>query len=67
MDACKVEHLLSEETGAALVHLIRFLKSDHPAVKAFLRSFRRTIHECPPDQRCEFCPGSCLLRALGRD
>jgi Mn-dependent DtxR family transcriptional regulator len=66
-DACKVEHLLSEETGAALVHLIRFLKSDHPAVKAFLRAYRRTTHACPPDERCEFCPGTCLLRAMGRE
>jgi len=67
MDACKVEHLLSEETGAALVHLIRFLKSDHAVVKSFLRTYRRTTHVCPEDERCEFCPGSCLLRALGRE
>jgi Mn-dependent DtxR family transcriptional regulator len=27
LDACKVEHLLSEESGAALVRLLRFLRS----------------------------------------
>jgi DtxR family Mn-dependent transcriptional regulator len=67
-DACKIEHLLSEETGAATVRLLRFLHSDHPAARACLDAFRATIAECPPDSRCDLCVASCMLsdRASGR-
>jgi DtxR family transcriptional regulator, Mn-dependent transcriptional regulator len=64
IDACKVEHLLSEETGAALVRWTRFLGSGHPAVAAFLEAFHETTANCPPGSRCELCTDACLL-ALG--
>ena len=63
MDACKVEHLLSEETGAALVHLLRFLRSDHPAARTFLKAYREAIGDCDEEETCEFCTTRCLLRA----
>jgi DtxR family Mn-dependent transcriptional regulator len=61
LDACKVEHLLSEETGAALVRLIRFLRSGHPAAEACVAAFRDTTAECPQDGNCELCERVCLL------
>jgi len=63
LDACKVEHLFSEETGAALVRLIRFARSDQPEAQAFLAEFRRTTAHCPPGARCELCTEACLLAA----
>ena len=63
VDACKVEHLLSEESGAALVRLIRFLRSGVPEAQACLESFRHTTAACPPGERCELCTQSCLLAA----
>ena len=63
VDACKVEHLLSEEAGAALVRLIRFLRSDHPDACACLETFRDTVASCPPGARCEICAEVCLLAA----
>lgn len=42
-DACKVEHLLSEETGMALAKLVNFLKSDKKAVRDFLQEFQKTF------------------------
>ena len=63
LDACKVEHLLSEETGGALVHLVRFLGSGNLAAKRFLEAYRTTVLECAPDERCEFCERDCLLRS----
>jgi len=63
LDACKVEHLLSEETGAALVRLIRFLRSTHPAAQACLSAFRETVQHCPSEHRCELCDAVCLLAA----
>jgi DtxR family Mn-dependent transcriptional regulator len=65
LDACKVEHLLSEETGAALVRLIRFTRSEQPEAKAFLSEFRRTTAHCPPGALCELCTEACLLAAGG--
>jgi DtxR family transcriptional regulator, Mn-dependent transcriptional regulator len=65
LDACKVEHLLSEETGAALVRLIRFTRSGRPEAKAFLSEFKRTIAHCPPGELCELCTEACLLAAGG--
>jgi DtxR family Mn-dependent transcriptional regulator len=65
LDACKVEHLLSEETGAALVRLIRFTRSGQPEAKAFVSEFRRTTAHCPPGALCELCTETCLLAAGG--
>jgi DtxR family Mn-dependent transcriptional regulator len=65
LDACKVEHLLSEETGAALVRLIRFARSEQPEAQLFLAGFRRATAHCPPGARCELCTEACLLAAGG--
>lgn len=65
VDACKVEHLLSEESGAALVRLVRFLRSGHPAAAACLAVFRDTLATCPHDRRCELCVDTCLLATVG--
>lgn len=66
VDACKVEHLLSEETSAALVRLIRFLRSSHPAARAALSAFHETVAACPNDRRCDFCENTCLLAMGGQ-
>jgi Mn-dependent DtxR family transcriptional regulator len=63
LDACKVEHLLSEESGAALVRLIRFARSEEPEAQAFLTAFRRRTAHCPPGARCDLCTEACLLAA----
>jgi len=65
LDACKVEHLLSEESGAALVRLLRFARSEEPEAQAFLSAFRRTTAHCRPGARCELCTEACLLAAGG--
>jgi Mn-dependent DtxR family transcriptional regulator len=53
-DACKIEHLLSEETSAATVRLTHFLRSDQPAARACLNAFRKsTIRRLPAGQRRE--------------
>ncbi|HVN75809.1 MAG TPA: metal-dependent transcriptional regulator [Thermoanaerobaculaceae bacterium] len=61
LDACKIEHLLSEETGAALVRLVRFLRSGRPEARKFVSAFRRATAECPPGARCDLCAQACLL------
>jgi DtxR family transcriptional regulator, Mn-dependent transcriptional regulator len=66
VDACKVEHLLSEDSGAALVRWVRFLRSGHPSAAACLAAFRETLASCPHDGHCELCAEACLLAASGR-
>jgi len=61
LDACKVEHLLSEESGAALVRLVRFLRSGRPEAKRFVSAFRAVTADCPPGARCDLCVEACLL------
>ena len=39
VDACKVEHLLSAQTGEQLLHFVRFLLSDDPTARQFLSEF----------------------------
>ncbi len=39
VDACKVEHLLSAQTGEQLFHFVRFLLSDDPIARQFLAAF----------------------------
>ncbi|HVR73641.1 MAG TPA: metal-dependent transcriptional regulator [Planctomycetota bacterium] len=41
VDACKIEHLLSPETGHQMLALVQLLLSDEPAAKALLRSLKR--------------------------
>lgn len=63
VDVCKVEHLFSEETSAALLRLVRFLRSPHPAAREALEVFRHTLEACPTDGRCDICVDTCLLAA----
>jgi DtxR family transcriptional regulator, Mn-dependent transcriptional regulator len=65
VDACKVEHLLSEESGAALVRWVRFMRSDHPAARECLAALRATLTSCRHAGRCELCEDTCLLAAEG--
>ena len=39
VDACKVEHLLSAQTGEQLLHFVHFLLSDDPTARQFLTEF----------------------------
>jgi Mn-dependent DtxR family transcriptional regulator len=39
-DACKIEHLISEQSSAALVHFISCLRADEPALDELVRRVR---------------------------
>jgi DtxR family Mn-dependent transcriptional regulator len=39
IDACKVEHLLSPQTGIQLLHFVKFLFSSDPVAQQFLAEF----------------------------
>jgi len=61
-DACKIEHLVSEESGAALVRFIRFLHSGDEQATGFVNRFKHSTASCPPDTTCRLCREICLLQ-----
>lgn len=66
-DACKMEHLMSIETGQRLLTLVRFLMSDEPAAQAVRAAMERAKASCE-HTRVEDCPicggaGSCIASA----
>jgi len=65
LDACKMEHL--EASSGALVRLLRFLRSGHPAAEECMEAFSRVIERCPPGRRCDLCTEVCLLSAAHDD
>jgi len=65
IDSCKVEHLLSDESGHRLVQFMRFLSCD-PSRKKLLARFRTFDRECPDSRACDVCQGRCLMDELDR-
>jgi DtxR family Mn-dependent transcriptional regulator len=64
-DACKIEHLISEETGAALARFLHFIASTDDAGRGLLDAFHAATADCPPGARCDFCTTRCLIRIAG--
>ena len=62
VDACKVEHLLSQETGEKLLNFVRFLLADTPEAREFLSAFWQTSDFCYDLADCPICEDECLLR-----
>ncbi len=54
-DSCKIEHLLSDETGAALIKLVQFIRSDKKVVLNFLKEYQKTVVKCNPNIGCGLC------------
>ena len=65
IDSCKVEHLLSDESGHRLVQFMRFLSGDAMA-KTLLSRFGSFECACPDSRTCDVCEGRCLLDELDR-
>lgn len=66
-DACKMEHLMSLETGQKLVQFMRFLLSD-PARVAALDKFMGADDSCGHSvESCPVCQGECLATQASAD
>ncbi len=61
IDACKVEHLLSLETGEKLLHFVSFLLSDTLMAHQFLEAFWNEKELCHDLEQCPICEDECLL------
>ena len=67
IDACKIEHLISTDTGDRLLLFLQFLLSDQTHGKKFLELYWNTTHATICDlESCPVCEGSgeCLVGNL---
>ncbi|MBI4125708.1 MAG: metal-dependent transcriptional regulator [Deltaproteobacteria bacterium] len=66
VDTCKIEHLISSETGAGLLGFIRFMSSEEPLVKKTLQKFwqLQTRESCPGLENCPVCETTCLRELM---
>lgn len=61
IDACKLEHLLSEQAARRVLALLRFLDEDAPTARAFLAAWRKYESTCNRDpSQCPVCETECL-------
>lgn len=60
-DACKIEHLLTQETGEKLMNFIGFFLSDNPESIAFKEKYRSFVYECEDFEDCKICEANCYL------
>ncbi|NOX36550.1 MAG: metal-dependent transcriptional regulator [Calditrichaeota bacterium] len=64
IDACKVEHLISEETGKKLLSFLKFLFSSDSTARAFLDAYRSYENVCQGHTgECGVCDTECLLHS----
>jgi len=60
-EACKIEHLLEEETGQKLMNFIGFYLSEQPVSLEFRKSFDHFVYDCAMVESCEFCELDCYF------
>lgn len=58
VDACKVEHLVSEPTRARMLAFMHFIHEDHTPVRQFLQAWKAHQFECPGPAACSVCEES---------
>ncbi len=62
VDACKVEHLLSAETGGNLLRFLRFLLANVDQSKEFRDAFWSKVDVCDDPKSCPVCVDTCLMK-----
>ena len=66
IDACKIEHLLSQDASERLLHFVRFLLSGAPVAHEFLQAFWEEKELCDDLETCPVCEDTCLSQAYVR-
>lgn len=60
VDTCKIEHLISSETGAKLLSFLKFMMSDKEIVQRLLKAFWSQHEICEGLGKCPICLDTCL-------
>ncbi len=65
IDACKLEHLVSNETARRLISFLRFLDTDRAAATEFLARWSAFDPSCSArPEACPTCDSECLARKV---
>jgi len=60
-DACKIEHLLTKETGETLMNFVGFFLSDDPVAQDFKKHYKSFVYKCDKKSDCKICEMNCYL------
>ena len=60
-DACKIEHLLSQEASRQILALVELLGSDDPDARKLVKKLKSFKLHCPSMGECQLCDEQCLL------
>lgn len=61
LDACKIEHLLSNETGEKLICFMGYYLSERPEVLNFRLGFQQFKYQCQSVAECRLCESDCFF------
>jgi DtxR family transcriptional regulator, Mn-dependent transcriptional regulator len=68
VDACKLEHLVSNETARRVTSFLRFLDERPPPARDFMAAWRGFDPSCSEDpSACATCDDGCLLKKTADD
>ncbi len=66
VDACKLEHLISNTTARHLISFLRFFNTEAPVARQFRDAWAAFDPECSHEpRRCSSCEGDCLVESIG--
>ena len=57
-DACKMEHLMSLDTGRHMIELVNFLEQDPELMEKFTEFCSKESHSCSESDDCPICSGA---------
>lgn len=61
LDACKIEHLLSNRTGERLICFMGYYLSDETTARNFREDFQKFNYECQSIPDCQVCESKCFF------
>ncbi|RMF72762.1 MAG: metal-dependent transcriptional regulator, partial [Planctomycetota bacterium] len=65
IDACKLEHLISDETASRLLSFLRFIESDPQRTRAFIEAWKKFDPSCGHEpERCPSCSIGCMAETV---
>lgn len=66
IDACKIEHLLSDETRERLRVFLAFISSDCPEAERVMAALKKFNFCCPGLDQCDVCESECQFRQFSQ-
>ena len=61
IDACKIEHLISNKTGQRMMSFLGFYLSDTESAEGFREDYRQFMYTCENTSDCLICENRCFF------